>query len=292
MPTAQPKSGEDRSGTTSARAPLVGKWWNLAAPRPSMDPRYRVLQRRDVREAVKVQIVLVMALVAGAAAFIGLRYALADAAALVTLAVSGALLLSRRPVQRRPYATAVFSGVILNLLIVTELIDIPDDAALFIGSYAVVIVASALFCGFDQRPHLMWLAFSLGLWLVALQVASIDAASRLQGELVTVVAVVASAAGNRLVQARRERMYATEAMLREERRELREAVARLELAMTTIANLEGVLPICAHCKRIREADNTWVRIETYVEERSSAQFSHGICPDCAERYFPGVLTEP
>jgi hypothetical protein len=55
---------------------------------------------------------------------------------------------------------------------------------------------------------------------------------------------------------------------------------------------EGVLPICAHCKRIREADDTWVRIETYVEERSRAQFSHGICPDCAERYFPGVLAEP
>ena len=104
--------------------------------------------------------------------------------------------------------------------------------------------------------------------------------------------MVASAAGNRLVQARRERTYATEAALREERRELREAVARLELAMTTIASLEGVLPICAHCKRIREADDTWVRIETYVEERSSAQFSHGICPDCAERYFPGVLAEP
>jgi hypothetical protein len=292
MPTAQPKAGEDRSGTTSARAPLVGKWWNLAAPRPIMDPRYRVLQRRDVREAVRVQIILVIACVVAAVALIGVKPVVIDVVALIALIASCVPLLSRRMVGRRPYETAVFSGVVLNLLIVTALMEVPREATLFIGSYAVVIVASALFCGFDQRPHLVWLAFSLGLWLIPVALAPIDAATRFQSEILMVGTVVASGAGNRLVQARRERMYATEAMLREERRELREAVARLELAMTTIANLEGVLPICAHCKRIREAGNTWVRIETYVEERSSAQFSHGICPDCAERYFPGVLTDP
>ena len=104
--------------------------------------------------------------------------------------------------------------------------------------------------------------------------------------------MVASAAGNWLVQARRERMYATEVMLRRERRDLREAVARLEAAMATIDSLEGILPICAHCKQVREADDTWVRVETYVEARSSAQFSHGICPECMERYYPGVMAEP
>jgi hypothetical protein len=155
-----------------------------------------------------------------------------------------------------------------------------------------VIVASALFCAFDQRPHMIWLAFSVGLWLIALQLASIDAPTRVQAEVVALSAVVASAAGNRLVQARRERAYATELTLREQRRDLRVAVARLQAALKTIANLEGVLPICAHCKRIREGEDTWVRIETYVEKRSSAQFSHGICPECAERYFPGVLAEP
>ncbi len=292
MSTEQPKAGDDPSGRASGSRSVVGKWWNLAAPRASRDPRYRVLQRRDVREAVRVQIVLVMAIVVVDVALIGVKPAAIDIAAAIALIASGVPLLSRRIVLRRPYATAVFSGVVLNLLIVSALISVPDRAALFMGSYAVVIVASALFCGFDQRPHLMWLAFSLGLWLIALQVASIGAAARFDSEILTVGAVVASAAGNRLVQARRERMYATEAMLRRERRDLREAVARLEAALSTIASLEGILPICAHCKRIREADDTWVRIETYVEERSTAQFSHGICPECAERYFPGVLADP
>ena len=182
--------------------------------------------------------------------------------------------------------------MVLNLLILTALIEVPHDAILLIGSYEVVIVASALFCGFDQRPHLAWLAFSLGLLYPALALAPIDPAARFQGEILTVSTVVASAAGNRLVQARRERMYATQATLRRERHDLREAVARLEAATARIDRLEGILPICAHCKRIRGADDAWVRIETYVEARSSAQFSHGICPECVERYYGGVMAEP
>jgi hypothetical protein len=255
-----------------------------------VDPRYRVLQRRDVREAVRVQIVLVMVIVVADIVLIGLLHPVVDIAALATLVASGVPLAYRRIVQRRPHATAVFAGVVLNLLLVAALIDDPDRATLYVGSYAVVIVGAALFCAFDQRPHMVWLAFSLGLWLVALQVAHIDPATRFQGALVTIGAVATSAAGNRLVQARRERVFATEAMLRRERRELREAVAHLEAARTTIATLEGVLPICAHCKRIRDRGD-WIRVETYVEQRSGAQFSHGICPDCAEKIVKPQIEE-
>jgi hypothetical protein len=292
MATGQPRAGDEFPGGTSAVARRARRWRNLLAPRPIMDPRYRVLQRRDVREAVRVQTMLVMAIVVADVALIGMKPVLVDVVALIALIASGVPLLSRRLAWRRPYATAVFSGVVLNLLIVTALIDVPHDAILLIGSYEVVIVASALFCGFDQRPHLAWLAFSLGLLLVAIALAPIDPAARFQGEILTVSTVVASAAGNRLVQARRERMYATQATLRRERHDLREAVARLEAATARIDRLEGILPICAHCKRIRGADDAWVRIETYVEARSSAQFSHGICPECVERYYGGVMAEP
>ena len=292
MTGAQGPDGLTPTAPPRRWAARLRRWWSLAVPKPNMDRRYRVLQRRHVREAVRIQIVLVMAIVIGDFVFIGLRHPIAETASVATLVVSAVLLWNRRLVHSRPYGTAIFAGVILNLLIATALIDGPDDATLFIGSYAIVIVASALFCAFDQRPHMIWLAFSFGLWLIALQLASIDAPTRVQAEVVALSAVVASAAGNRLVQARRERAYATELTLREQRRDLRVAVARLQAALKTIANLEGVLPICAHCKRIREGEDTWVRIETYVEKRSSAQFSHGICPECAERYFPGVLAEP
>ena len=181
MSTAQAKAGDEPSGSPSARARFAGRWWNLAVPRPIVDPRYRVLQRRDMREAVRVQIILVMACVVGDLALIGVKPVLIDAVALVALIASGVPLLSRRIVRRRPHATAVFSGVVLNLLIVTALVYAPHQATLFIGSYAVVIVASALFNGFDQRPHLVWLAFSLGLCLIALALAPIDAEDPLPG---------------------------------------------------------------------------------------------------------------
>ena len=51
-----------------------------------------------------------------------------------------------------------------------------------------------------------------------------------------------------------------------------------------VQQLEGLLPICAYCKRIRDASEKWESIEQYVEARSDAQFSHGYCPDCYEKY--------
>ena len=51
-------------------------------------------------------------------------------------------------------------------------------------------------------------------------------------------------------------------------------------------HLEGILPICASCKRIRDKNGTWHQIESYVSERSEAEFSHGLCPDCAEKLYP------
>jgi len=50
--------------------------------------------------------------------------------------------------------------------------------------------------------------------------------------------------------------------------------------------LEGILPVCASCKKIRDRDNTWHAIESYIRDRSDAEFSHSICPECAARLYP------
>ena len=50
--------------------------------------------------------------------------------------------------------------------------------------------------------------------------------------------------------------------------------------------LEGVLPICGSCKKIRDEDDRWVQMESFIDARSEASFSHGICPDCASSRFP------
>lgn len=50
--------------------------------------------------------------------------------------------------------------------------------------------------------------------------------------------------------------------------------------------LEGILPVCASCKKIRDDQNNWHAIESYIHERSNAKFSHGICPECAAKLYP------
>jgi hypothetical protein len=59
-----------------------------------------------------------------------------------------------------------------------------------------------------------------------------------------------------------------------------------------VKKLEGLLPICSFCKRIRAADNEWVRLEQYITNHSEAQFSHGLCPDCAKKHYSDYLTKP
>ena len=62
--------------------------------------------------------------------------------------------------------------------------------------------------------------------------------------------------------------------------ELREKVDALQAALTRVQNLEGILPICAWCKRLRENDQSWVPVERYLASRTSASFTHTICPAC------------
>jgi len=63
--------------------------------------------------------------------------------------------------------------------------------------------------------------------------------------------------------------------------------ARLSVAervlhlQTEVSQLEGLLPICSFCKKIRDADNVWHSVETYVEDRTETAFEHALCPDCA-----------
>ena len=53
-------------------------------------------------------------------------------------------------------------------------------------------------------------------------------------------------------------------------------------------HLEGILPVCASCKKIRDDQGNWQQIESYIREKSEADFSHGICPECAAKLYPDM----
>ena len=67
------------------------------------------------------------------------------------------------------------------------------------------------------------------------------------------------------------------------------AIDGLHQALNKISTLRGLLPICASCKKIRDDKGYWNQIETYIMEHTEADFSHGICPDCAKELYGEYL---
>ena len=73
-------------------------------------------------------------------------------------------------------------------------------------------------------------------------------------------------------------------------KEEREGLLReLQEALANVKALSGLLPICAQCKNIRDDKGYWNQIEIYIRERSEAQFTHGICPECARKLYPQIF---
>lgn len=96
-------------------------------------------------------------------------------------------------------------------------------------------------------------------WILDRGVPSFDGAGRFAGFIGSCIDVTARVEAERELEAKREA----------ELKELRELV-----------------PICAHCKQVRDDRGFWHRVETYMGRVAHLQFSHGICPDCVARYFP------
>lgn len=63
-------------------------------------------------------------------------------------------------------------------------------------------------------------------------------------------------------------------------------ISKLEKALSEVKTLQGIIPICMHCKEIRDDGGFWNRLELYFETHSEAQFSHSICEACLEKYYP------
>jgi len=65
--------------------------------------------------------------------------------------------------------------------------------------------------------------------------------------------------------------------------------AGLQSALAEVRTLRGILPICAHCKRVRTDEGSWQQVEEYVRDHTEAEFSHGICPECVQTHFAPYL---
>ncbi len=67
---------------------------------------------------------------------------------------------------------------------------------------------------------------------------------------------------------------------------LEQSVSELRQSLAEVKHLSGLIPICAHCKKIRSDQGYWQAVEHYLSEHSDARFSHGICPECRDIHYP------
>jgi hypothetical protein len=70
--------------------------------------------------------------------------------------------------------------------------------------------------------------------------------------------------------------------------EKEDLIAELRTSLNRVQTLEGLLPICAGCKKIRDDDGYWNHVESYLAAHAQIRFTHGICPECAKTFFPGI----
>ena len=78
----------------------------------------------------------------------------------------------------------------------------------------------------------------------------------------------------------------THLTLRNLQKSLEDKNAQLQKALDEIKILQGIIPICANCKKIRDDKGFWNQVEAYISKHSEAKFSHSICPTCAKELYP------
>ncbi|OGQ97396.1 MAG: hypothetical protein A2521_08500 [Deltaproteobacteria bacterium RIFOXYD12_FULL_57_12] len=79
--------------------------------------------------------------------------------------------------------------------------------------------------------------------------------------------------------------------VRQRDQEQRKLIVELKQALAEVKILQGILPICASCKKVREDSGYWTQVEAYISHHSDLLFSHTVCPDCAKKLYPDIYDE-
>ena len=66
---------------------------------------------------------------------------------------------------------------------------------------------------------------------------------------------------------------------------------RLEKTLAEVKTLRGLIPICMYCKKVRNDSGFWENVEMYVRQRTEAEFSHGLCPECFSKHYPDMAPD-
>jgi len=135
---------------------------------------------------------------------------------------------------------------------------------------------------------LLCLSYGVVLYLESLTDGTLQEGQLLRLPLLLIMAIFYGVTTERVRRINDEKSglldYIADRKRAEEERE--RLIKELQEAMANIKTLRGFLPICAHCKNIRDDKGYWRSVEEYVRAHADVDFSHGICPRCLEKHFP------
>ena len=196
---------------------------------------------------------------------------------LMLIAILGLLHYDRIPPRRYQFLCSMAIGFIL-LPILTLLALVPD--ARFNAEIGFLLVISALVLH-DWAFYIPIQVVVVGLW-VGVLLAFNYPGNHLQLGLTILSALIVSITAHLITRG----LIRNQLELRWQDR-VREAekvrlLAELEIAFERVRTLRGLVPICAQCKKVRDDQGFWQRVETYVEAHSHAEFTHGLCPECMD----------
>lgn len=183
--------------------------------------------------------------------------------------------------------TAVISGIIY--------LSGHASSDLFLSYFMIMLIAAAT----KTLKQMIWFSLVLCaayggvLYLNYLQTGILLEGHLMRLPLLLVMAIFYGGTVETLRRLSREKSdlidYIAERKRAEAERE--KLILQLQQAMANIKTLRGLLPICSHCKKIRDDTGYWHTVETYVRQHSDADFSHGICPQCLGKLYPEYSPE-
>jgi hypothetical protein len=167
---------------------------------------------------------------------------------------------------------ALVVGVSLPFYLILD----PGDGSRVVWSFAFPLAFIFLL---GKREGAVWTALFLLAGALALLTGMAELSSETQIRYLTTFILCSILAY--IIESLRERFDA----------ESRELIERLEKALSEVKTLEGLLPICAACKKVRDDRGYWNQIEAYIQDRADARFTHSVCPECIEELYPEFVEE-
>lgn len=210
----------------------------------------------------------------------GFKALLAIRLASATVAIAGALIIRRLREPTQFERVAMWCGILTALGVVASFALLPADyTAHTAWSVLLVLVMYVSLPIPISRQAIVATIFTLGDALILSYLKVLDHPV-VRIDIMTAHAcahAIGLVASWKFKRSRRDQFLAAQ--------EVEVAHTLEHRALGELHVLQGILPICAHCKRIRTESGEWSQLEVYVRRHSEADFSHGICPDCEQKFF-------